>query len=127
MPSPTFEQLLRELHASLTLRKRPEDVARLIQDLYAAQGTDLDTATEAALAKAAEHSLRNLWHGYTSMRGPALVSVPAGEQQGAGQAHCPLFVSDGSNAMRGPGHSGQVPAGARAVRGYGQLRPPAVP
>ncbi|MET9535356.1 hypothetical protein ABZY02_33190 [Streptomyces sp. NPDC006649] len=68
MPSPTFEQLLRELHASLTLRKRPEDVARLIQDLYAAQGTDLDTATEAALAKAAEHSLRNLWHGYTSMR-----------------------------------------------------------
>ncbi|MFJ2854440.1 hypothetical protein [Streptomyces rubiginosohelvolus] len=68
MPSPTFEPLLRELHASLTLRKRPEDVARLIQDLYAAQGTDLDTATEAALAKAAEHSLRNLWDGYTSMR-----------------------------------------------------------
>ncbi|MFF4249450.1 hypothetical protein ACFYY2_34045 [Streptomyces sp. NPDC001822] len=68
MPSPRFEQLLRELHASLTLRKRPEDVARLIQDLYAAQDTDLDTATEAALAKAAEHSLRNLWHGYTSMR-----------------------------------------------------------
>ncbi|MEV7238164.1 hypothetical protein AB0N06_30745 [Streptomyces sp. NPDC051020] len=61
------EQLLRELHASLTLRKRPEDVARLIQDLHAAQGTDLDTATDAALAKAAEHSLRNLWHGYTSM------------------------------------------------------------
>ncbi|MGW7195312.1 hypothetical protein [Streptomyces chryseus] len=68
MPSPRVEQLLRELHASLTLRKRPEDVARLIQDLYAAQGTDLDSATEAALAKAAEHSLRNLWHGYTSMR-----------------------------------------------------------
>ncbi|MCX4672899.1 hypothetical protein OG453_40735 [Streptomyces sp. NBC_01381] len=69
MPPPTAEQhLLRELHASLTLRKRPEDVARLIQDLYAAQGTDLDTATEAALAKAAEHSLRNIWHGYTSMR-----------------------------------------------------------
>jgi hypothetical protein len=61
------EQLLRELHASLTQRKRPEDVARLIQDLYAAQGADLDTATEAALAKAAENSLRNLWHGYTSM------------------------------------------------------------
>lgn len=35
MLSPTVEELLRELHASLTLRKRPEDVARLIQDLYA--------------------------------------------------------------------------------------------
>ncbi|MDH6455258.1 MULTISPECIES: hypothetical protein [unclassified Streptomyces] len=68
MPSSTSEQILRELHASLTLRKRPEDVARLIQDMYAAQGTRLDAATEAALAKAAEHSLRNLWHGYTSMR-----------------------------------------------------------
>ncbi|MER5361247.1 hypothetical protein [Streptomyces sp. NPDC002785] len=67
MPSLTAEQLLRELHASLTLRKRPEDVARLIQDLYEARGTDLDAATEAALSKAAEHSLRNLWHGYTSM------------------------------------------------------------
>ncbi|CAL9344538.1 hypothetical protein SUDANB176_00340 [Streptomyces sp. enrichment culture] len=41
-------------------------MARLVQDLHAAQGTDLDTATEAALAKAAEHSLRNLWHGCTS-------------------------------------------------------------
>ncbi|MFE1290230.1 hypothetical protein [Streptomyces sp. NPDC058751] len=68
MPSPTVEELLRELHASLALRKRPEDVARIVQDLYAAQGAELDEATEAALAKAAEHSLRNLWHGYTSMR-----------------------------------------------------------
>ncbi|MGI5142391.1 MULTISPECIES: hypothetical protein [unclassified Streptomyces] len=67
MPSHMVEQLLRDLHASLTQRKRPEDVARLIQDLYAVQGADLDTATEAALAKAAENSLRNLWHGYTSM------------------------------------------------------------
>ncbi|MFI5566934.1 hypothetical protein ACIA6T_06065 [Streptomyces sp. NPDC051740] len=68
MPSPASEQLLRELRASLALRERSEDVARLIQDLYAAQGTDLDTATEAALAEAAGHSPRNLWHGYTSMR-----------------------------------------------------------
>lgn len=67
MPSPAFEQLLRELYASLGLRKRPEDVAQLIKDLYATQGTSLDPATEAALAKATEHSLRNLWHGYTSM------------------------------------------------------------
>ncbi|WP_331735469.1 hypothetical protein OG379_40880 (plasmid) [Streptomyces sp. NBC_01166] len=68
MLSPTVEEIFRELHASLTLRKRPEDVARLIQDLYETQGTELDEVTEAALAKAAEHSLRNLWHGYTSMR-----------------------------------------------------------
>jgi hypothetical protein len=50
MPSPAVEQLLRELHASLALRKRPEDVAQLIQDLYAAHGTDLDPTTESALA-----------------------------------------------------------------------------
>ncbi|MGW2563623.1 hypothetical protein ACWCXB_31240 [Streptomyces sp. NPDC001514] len=67
MPSPAAEELLRELHASLNLRKRPEDVAQLIQDLYAAQDITLDPATDAALAKATEHSLRKLWHGYTSM------------------------------------------------------------
>lgn len=50
MPSPAHAQLLRELRASLTLRKRPEDVARLLQDPYAAHGTDRDSATEAALA-----------------------------------------------------------------------------
>jgi hypothetical protein len=64
---PAIEQLFRELYATLKLRKRPEDVAQLIQDLYAAQGTSLDPATEAALAKATEHSLSRLWHGYTSM------------------------------------------------------------
>ncbi|MFT2017404.1 hypothetical protein ACMA1D_16420 [Streptomyces sp. 796.1] len=67
MSSSVAEQLLRELHASLTQRKRPEDVARLIQELHAARGTTLDVATGAALAAAAEHSLSNLWHGYTSM------------------------------------------------------------
>lgn len=36
MPPLHAEQLLRELHASLKLRKRPEDVAQLIQDLFAA-------------------------------------------------------------------------------------------
>ncbi|WP_405495780.1 hypothetical protein [Streptomyces sp. NBC_00096] len=79
MPSPTVEDLLRELHATLTLRKRPEDVARLIQDLYEAQGADPDEATGAALAKAAEHSLRNLWHGYTSMRED--FAAPVGAQR----------------------------------------------
>jgi hypothetical protein len=68
MPSPTVERLLRELHASLGLRKRPEDVALLVQDLHAALGTDLDAGTEARLAEAAGNSLRNVWHGYTSMR-----------------------------------------------------------
>ncbi|MGW6708301.1 hypothetical protein ACWGDE_25880 [Streptomyces sp. NPDC054956] len=67
MPSPHAEQLLRELHASLGLRKRPEDMARLIQDLFAAREVAPDPATADALEKAAEHSLHRLWHGYTSM------------------------------------------------------------
>ncbi|MEU4129632.1 hypothetical protein [Streptomyces wuyuanensis] len=61
------ERLLRELHASLGLRKRPEDVAQLIQDLFRARNTEPDPATAAALDKATEHSLHRLWHGYTSM------------------------------------------------------------
>jgi hypothetical protein len=122
MPSPTFEQLLRELHASLTLRKRPEDVARLIQDLYAAQGTDLDTATEAALAKAAEHSLRNLWHGYTSMREE--FARPVGAQRQLARAE-DLFMS----VPDLPDNAGDDPAQIEAVirrageeigRSYGQ-------
>ncbi|MEV8532110.1 hypothetical protein [Streptomyces sp. NPDC051211] len=67
MPSHHSEQLLRELHASLGLRKRPEDVAQLIQNLFAARKAVLDPATATALEKAAEHSLHRLWHGYTSM------------------------------------------------------------
>ncbi|QES51846.1 hypothetical protein DEJ50_32345 [Streptomyces venezuelae] len=68
MWSPAVGEVLRELHASLSLRKRPEDIARLIQDLHAAQGAEPDEVTETALAKAAENSLLNLWYGYTSMR-----------------------------------------------------------
>ncbi|MFD7259194.1 hypothetical protein [Streptomyces sp. NPDC059874] len=67
MPSPHAEQLLRELHASLGLRKRPEDIAQLIQDLFAARQVTLDPAAAEALEKASEHSLHRLWHGYTSM------------------------------------------------------------
>ncbi|UYQ65594.1 hypothetical protein [Streptomyces peucetius] len=122
MPSPAPEQLLRELHASLTLRKRPEDVARLIQDLYAAQGTDLDAATETALAKAAEHSLRNLWHGYTSMREE--FARPVGAQRQLARA-ASLFVS----VPELPDDAGDDPARVEAVirrageeigRAYGQ-------
>ncbi|MFD8732861.1 hypothetical protein [Streptomyces sp. NPDC059611] len=122
MPSPTFEQLLRELHASLTLRKRPEDVARLIQDLYAKQGTDLDTATEAALAQAAEHSLRNLWHGYTSMREE--FARPVGAQRQLARA-ANLFM----NVPDLPDNAGDDPAqievmirraGEEIGRSYGQ-------
>ncbi|MFJ8988783.1 hypothetical protein ACIRQH_00070 [Streptomyces sp. NPDC102279] len=122
MPSPTFEQLLRELHASLTLRKRPEDVARLIQELYTARGTDLDTATEAALAKAAEHSLRNLWHGYTSMREE--FARPVGAQRQLARA-ADLFT----NVPGLPNDAGDDPArievvirraGAEIGRSYGE-------
>jgi len=122
MPSPTFEQLLRELHASLTLRKRPEDVARLIQDLYAAQGTDLDTATEAALARAAEHSLRNLWHGYTSMREEFARPVGA-QRQLARAANLFMNVPDlADNAGDDPAQIEVVirRAGEEIGRSYGQ-------
>lgn len=122
MPSPIFEQVLRELHASLTLRKRPEDVARLIQDLYAAQGSGLDAATEAALAKAAEHSLRNLWHGYTSMQEE--FARPVGAQRQLARA-ASLFTS----VPNLPHDTGDDPAQIEAVirrageeigRAYGQ-------
>lgn len=122
MPSPAFEQLLRELHASLTLRKRPEDVARLIQDLYAAQGSGLDAATEAALAKAAENSLRNLWHGYTSMQEE--FARPIGAQRQLARA-ASLFTS----VPDLPDDAGDDPAQIEAVirrageeigRAYGQ-------
>jgi hypothetical protein len=65
--SSTTEQLLRELHASLGQRKRPEDVAQLIHDLLDAAPGGLDRATRKALDKATRNSLRRLWHGYTSM------------------------------------------------------------
>ncbi|MGW2047556.1 hypothetical protein ACWCPF_20590 [Streptomyces sp. NPDC001858] len=122
MPSPVVERLLLELHTSLSLRKRPEDVARLVQDLYAAQETDLDTATEAALAKAAEHSLRNLWHGYTSMREE--FARPVGAQRQLHRA-ATLFT----NVPELPGGAGDDPARIEAVirqageeigRSYGQ-------
>ncbi|MFG2927658.1 hypothetical protein [Streptomyces achromogenes] len=122
MPSPVVEQLLRELHASLTLRKRPEDVARLIQDLYTAQGIDLDTATEAVLAKAAENSLRNLWHGYTSTLEE--FARPVGAQRQLARATS-LFTS----VPELPAGAGDDPARIEAVirrageeigRSYGQ-------
>ncbi|MFJ9542837.1 hypothetical protein ACIRPX_37095 [Streptomyces sp. NPDC101225] len=65
--SSTTEQLLRELHASLGQRKRPEDVAQLIHDLLDATPGGLDRDTRRALDKATRNSLRRLWHGYTSM------------------------------------------------------------
>lgn len=63
-----IESLLQELHATLGLRKRPEDVAELVRALLRAANEDIDAATEAALDKATRTSLRHLWHGYTSMR-----------------------------------------------------------
>ncbi|MFB7107500.1 hypothetical protein [Streptomyces sp. NPDC056291] len=61
------ERLLRELYASLGQRKRPEDVAQLIRDLFDATPGSLDRRTRTALEKATRTSLRSLWHGYTSM------------------------------------------------------------
>ncbi|WP_370415233.1 hypothetical protein [Streptomyces fradiae] len=130
MSSPVVEQLLRELHATLVLRKRPEDVARLVQDLYAAQGTALDPATETALAKAAENSLRSLWHGYTSMREE--FARPVGAQRQLARA-ADLFPGLLTGLFPGlpelPDDAGDDPARIQAVirrageeigRAYGQ-------
>ncbi|MBC9718340.1 hypothetical protein H9Y04_38030 [Streptomyces sp. TRM66268-LWL] len=78
------EQLLHELHSTLTLRKRPEDIAQLVLDLHAAQGSTLDAAAEEALTKAARNALRNIWHGYTSMRED--FARPVGAQRQLGRA-----------------------------------------
>jgi len=59
--------VLRELHASLGQRKRPEDVAHLVLRLLDDGERPLDRRTRRMLEKAARGSLRNLWHGYTSM------------------------------------------------------------
>ncbi|MFF8670137.1 hypothetical protein [Streptomyces sp. NPDC015242] len=122
MPTPLAERPLRALHASLTQRRRPEDVALLIQELHTARGTELDAATEAALAKAAEHSLRNLWHGYTSMLEEFV--RPVGAQRQLARA-ATLFTS----VPELPGDAGDDPARIEAVirrageeigRSYGQ-------
>ncbi|MEU7010262.1 hypothetical protein [Streptomyces sp. NPDC046332] len=84
MTSHHAERLLKELHASLGLRKRPEDVAQLVLELFTAQGVELDPATATALGKATENSLRNLWHGYTSMREE--FARPVGAQRQLGRA-----------------------------------------
>ncbi|WP_406169923.1 hypothetical protein OIE52_36995 [Streptomyces canus] len=97
-------------------------MARLIQDLYAAQGSGLDAATEAALAKAAENSLRNLWHGYTSMQEE--FARPIGAQRQLARA-ASLFTS----VPDLPDDAGDDPAQIEAVirrageeigRAYGQ-------
>ncbi|MGW0121403.1 hypothetical protein [Streptomyces sp. NPDC003327] len=84
------EELLRALHDSLGLRKRPEDVAQLVLDLFATRGTEPDPTTAAALEKAAAHSLTRLWHGYTSLRED--FARPVGAQRQLGRAAA-LFAS----------------------------------
>ncbi|MEU4092600.1 hypothetical protein [Streptomyces sp. NPDC026673] len=59
--------VLRELHASLDRRKRPEDIAHLALRLLDGGGRRPARRTRHALEKAARGSLRTLWHGYTSM------------------------------------------------------------
>ncbi|MFJ3901206.1 hypothetical protein [Streptomyces sp. NPDC090025] len=90
MPSAQAEPLLRELHTSLGLRKRPEDVAQSVLDLHAAGGVVLSPSSLAALDKAAAHSLRRLWHGYTSLRED--FARPVGAQRQLGRAAA-LFAS----------------------------------
>ncbi|MFB7265113.1 hypothetical protein ACFCXH_23590 [Streptomyces nojiriensis] len=90
MPSHHAEQVVRELHASLRLRRRPEDIAQLIQDLFAARRIAPDPATAEALEKASRHSLRRIWHGYTSMLEE--FAAPVGAQRQLARASA-LFAS----------------------------------
>ncbi|GGS03846.1 hypothetical protein Snoj_08630 [Streptomyces nojiriensis] len=90
MPSHHAEQVVRELHASLRLRRRPEDIAQLIQDLFAARRIVPDPATAEALEKASRHSLRRIWHGYTSMLEE--FAAPVGAQRQLARASA-LFAS----------------------------------
>ncbi|MFD7909903.1 hypothetical protein ACFV30_04120 [Streptomyces sp. NPDC059752] len=90
MPSHRAEQLVRELHASLGLRRRPEDIAQLIQDLFAARQVAPDPATAEALEKASQYSLRRVWHGYTSMLEE--FAAPVGAQRQLARATA-LFAS----------------------------------
>lgn len=59
--------VLRELHASLDRRKRPEDIADLALRLLDGNVRQPARRTRRALEKAASGSLNALWHGYTSM------------------------------------------------------------
>ncbi|MFF4446140.1 hypothetical protein [Streptomyces sp. NPDC001502] len=90
MPSHHAEQPVRELHASLGLRRRPEDIAQLIQDLFAARQVAPDPATAEALERASQHSLRRIWHGYTSMLEE--FAAPVGAQRQLARATA-LFAS----------------------------------
>lgn len=108
MSSHPAEQLLRELHASLGLRKRPEDIAQLVQDLFAARRVTLDPATSHVLEKAAEHSLHRLWHGYTSMLED--FARPVGAQRQITRA-ATLFAS----VSQLPGGAGDDPAEIESV------------
>ncbi|MEV1010842.1 hypothetical protein [Streptomyces sp. NPDC049881] len=64
----TREAALRELHASLGLRRRPEDIAHLILGLFAHDETaaPVPGSLRRALRRAAEGSLHNLWREYAS-------------------------------------------------------------
>ncbi|WP_432127011.1 hypothetical protein [Streptomyces sp. bgisy082] len=89
MPSHPAEEQLRHLHASLRLRKRPEDIAHLVQELFTALRITPDPATATALEKAAAHALSRVWHGYTSMREDFARPVGARRQLGRAAALFP--------------------------------------
>ncbi len=122
MPTLHAEQLLRELHASLGLRKRPEDVAQLIQDLFTAHRTDLDPVTATALGKAVEHSLRSMWHGYTSMSEEFARPVGAQRQLACTAALFPNLPELPADAGDDPARIEEVirRAGEEIGREYGQ-------
>lgn len=68
---------IQQLYKTLDERKRPEDVAEMIVDIIK---SDLKIQEHAILSKAANHSLKNSFYGYTSMLETFGVAIGAGKQ-----------------------------------------------
>ncbi|MEV4613261.1 hypothetical protein AB0K43_11765 [Kitasatospora sp. NPDC049258] len=112
--SSNTERLLPELHESLGQRKRPEDVAQLIGDLFRETQGTLDGRTARALEKATRNSLRNLWHGYTSLREE--FARPVGAQR-----HLAVAAALFESATALPAAAGDDPAQLEAaIRAAGE-------
>ncbi|MGE8534507.1 MAG: hypothetical protein ACN6OJ_07975 [Chryseobacterium sp.] len=68
---------IQQLYKTLDERKRPEDVAEMIVDIIK---SDFKIHEHAILSKAANHSLKNSFYGYTSMLETFGVAIGAGKQ-----------------------------------------------
>ena len=68
---------IKDLHKTLIQRKRPEDVAQMIQELL---GDQLSPQEKIILKKASKGSLKNVFFGYTSMMQEFATAIGAEKQ-----------------------------------------------